>query len=648
MRNLFESIEYNNVQATQDFLSKMDNINMLNIHRQTPLIASARFGRTDIIKMIMNHQPPPDFTLQDTYGYAVFDYFKVKPAIDSQVQIDILRQCLFQLAKNGDISTLRRMKKIQEFNFNIADDNGNTALHCAAQMGHTGLIDLFPENYEIRNEKKETPIETAAYYGQYDISLSLLKKGVKSNRVLLSACRGGKVNFIESILKSSYDQMLITDCEGGIANLLYEAVISDQDDLIQILLKYDPNCRHSLHAGSTPIHHAVAKLKQKSLKKLLELNFPINVPDKEQKTPKELARFLTIKMGVTPEDKKEYYQIAVKLASLEFDAKYENKLTGMSFNPASPLPFNTNERFELERLRHQIQLYELETRRLLLTEFLKNIRQEMEATFSKVEESEKQKIVNPIVFFSYAWEEVNTPAFYFLQNFLLRLSKDLETAGLKVWFDIQSLNGDLENQMRENIQKSHFILFFGTRRYSDRTGPDKNTNALKELKFALSEAKKSNDFMLPLMLEGDFKKTFPDQLKSYLIRDWRNCYEEKNKLNFWQLEENYVQNLTQYQPLGILPCLLGLNRNDEYRRLRESCFLKYKSFKDTLDSNLQCRTINYEKEASITSPVSPRTRYSLFPDLSWRSFGLTITPPAQHAQKTGSTQLLVRNRANSR
>ncbi len=96
-------------------------------------------------------------------------------------------------------------------------------------------------------------------------------------------------------------------------------------------------------------------------------------------------------------------------------------------------------------------------------------------------------------------------------------------AGLTPWLDIQRMTGDLDEQMRTGIRDSQYVLLIGTNRYAERTKPDSNTNVRKEFDFTLTEAKKSSDFLLPLMLEGDYGTTFPT-VGQYLIRDCRSWY----------------------------------------------------------------------------------------------------------------------------
>jgi serine/threonine protein kinase len=266
---------------------------------------------------------------------------------------------------------------------------------------------------------------------------------------------------------------------------------------------------------------------------------------------------------------------------------------------------------ELIRLRQQAQQAEIKDRQALLNKFLDTIK---EMVKDKAERylpktpSERLKIMKPQVFLSYAWEADKTSKLTHLQNFLEQLEADLRSAGLTPWFDLPKMTGHLDEQMRSNIEASQYVLLIGTNRYGERTKPDRNTNVRKELDFALAEAKRDPNFLLPLMLEGDFGTTFPSAVSEYLIRDCRSWYSlEKGQ---WESLDNYIKELTQYKPLGILPCLLGLNRPGEYW---EACLKTYQSHQQSLMRELEFLQIH--KSSSNSRPIESRLVIEVTPVL---------------------------------
>ncbi len=270
---------------------------------------------------------------------------------------------------------------------------------------------------------------------------------------------------------------------------------------------------------------------------------------------------------------------------------------------------------EVIRLRQQVQQAEIRERQNLLREFLASIKSIVKEQAKlhlpqSLDELKRSVLTRPQVFLSYAWEPADTPRLTYLQYFLKYLADDFEAAGLIPWFDLQRMTGDLDKQMRIGIQKSQYVLLVGTHRYAERTKLGSDTNVHKELKFALEEYKKrinsddeSADFLMPLMLEGDYGTTFPT-VGQYLIHDGRSWYSlEKGQ---WQSFENYIQQLTQYEPLGILPCLLGLNRRErQLFKYRQACLKYYKQQQDALMDKLKLLARPHETSDN-KSPRPPR------------------------------------------
>ncbi len=251
---------------------------------------------------------------------------------------------------------------------------------------------------------------------------------------------------------------------------------------------------------------------------------------------------------------------------------------------------------ELIHLRQRVQEADLEKHQNLLKDFLGEVKA-MIADQAKLHLPEmladhRLAITQPQVFLSYAWEIEGTTKYTHLHTFLKYLAENLTHAGLTAWLDLQRMTGDLDTQMRSNIKRSQYILLIGTQRYAERTKPGSETNVCKELKFTLDEYEKrfnqdekSADFILPLMFEGDYKATF-SIVNKFLIRDCRSWHPLET--GQWKSFENYIKELTQFEPLGILPTVLGISRLEpELLRYRQACREQYiqkqKAFMNTLE-----------------------------------------------------------------
>ncbi len=263
----------------------------------------------------------------------------------------------------------------------------------------------------------------------------------------------------------------------------------------------------------------------------------------------------------------------------------------MSRSPTIP------ESLELIQLRQQA----------LLKEFLGNVKKmikvQAEYHLQDLDKTQRSLLTRPQVFISYAWEANGTPKLTHLQTLLTQLQSDLAATGIITWFDKQQMTGHIEEQMRNGIRNSQYVLLIGTHRYAERTQPESKTNVRKELDFTLDEAKKSPDFLLPLMLEGDYGTTFPT-IGQYLIRNCRSWYSLEQ--GQWQSQENYIKDLTKSDSEGILYCLLGLNRCErELIKYRQACVKQYRQLQQALMNALELLQARQPAKEIKSSPSRP-------------------------------------------
>ncbi len=307
----------------------------------------------------------------------------------------------------------------------------------------------------------------------------------------------------------------------------------------------------------------------------------------------------------------------------------KNQNQGVEYTNRPP---TTSELQEVTYLREQLRQADIEARKNLLKEFLVDVAHMMNQQASwylpkNLDELQRLNITRPLVFLSYAWELDGTPKLIHLHDFLTYLAANLTEAGLIPWLDRQRMTGDLEKQMQTNIERSQYVLLIGTDRYAERTKPGSDTNVYKELEFTLKEYKKrsasdddkSSDFLLPLMLEGDYGKTFP-AVGKHLIRDGRSWYSLET--GQWQSFDNYVNGLTQCEPLGILPCLLGLNRLE----------------RGLLDYRENCRKQYVPKQRALMNELKllDKRRESLEEKLNRNGFVPLMSVPQMPSRETGN------------
>ncbi|XP_037351464.1 ankyrin repeat and SAM domain-containing protein 1A-like, partial [Talpa occidentalis] len=130
--------------------------------------------------------------------------------------------------------------KIQESQ-DLNNDN-ETALHCAAQYGHTEVVKVLLEELTdptMRNNKFETPLDLAALYGRLEVVKMLLNAhpnllscNTKKHTPLHLAARNGHKAVVQVLLDAGMDSNYQT--EKGSA--LHEAALFGKTDVVQILL----------------------------------------------------------------------------------------------------------------------------------------------------------------------------------------------------------------------------------------------------------------------------------------------------------------------------------------------------------------------------------------------------------------------------
>lgn len=168
--------------------------------------------------------------------------------------------------------------------------------------------------------------------------------------------------------------------------------------------------------------------------------------------------------------------------------------------------------------------------------------------------------IQPQVFFSYAYGDINDFIFQWFRGFLEMLREDFIKAGVGVWLDAFNMIGHLEDQMREGINGSNVTLLMGTKIYARKTQINSPANVNKELNLCLQRPRDTMAHcLIPLLLEGRYENTFPRLGYQFLMPDATSWMDLRN-CNFQML--GYVKTLTDLAPVGLLPAALGFHRPD--------------------------------------------------------------------------------------
>ncbi|XP_045868048.1 ankyrin repeat and sterile alpha motif domain-containing protein 1B isoform X10 [Meles meles] len=154
---------------------------------------------------------------------------------------------------------------------NEQNNENETALHCAAQYGHSDVVAVLLEELTdptIRNSKLETPLDLAALYGRLRVVKmiisahpNLMSCNTRKHTPLHLAARNGHKAVVQVLLEAGMD----VSCQTEKGSALHEAALFGKVDVVRVLLEtgIDANIRDSL--GRTVLDILKEHPSQKSL-----------------------------------------------------------------------------------------------------------------------------------------------------------------------------------------------------------------------------------------------------------------------------------------------------------------------------------------------------------------------------------------------
>ncbi len=249
---------------------------------------------------------------------------------------------IFQEARSGNAQAIKeRLEEWQDCS--AKDENGNTALHIAAQKGHTEIVDMLTTEQKFlewdwnylcswvqtpaklpnkngKNNDGNTPLHCSIEAGQEKATECLLQKNVdtnicnnqeyvpsfmilaqdnptlipllkhhnclnkkvKGNTVLHVAIKQNKPHIVERLLD---EQSLVHEKDAEGKTITTIALDASNIPVLNTLIKKNINLNEPDKDGQRPMHHAARDGKYDILNFLLEHKISHNVTDKEGNTP---------------------------------------------------------------------------------------------------------------------------------------------------------------------------------------------------------------------------------------------------------------------------------------------------------------------------------------------------------------------------
>ncbi|XP_020953879.1 ankyrin repeat and SAM domain-containing protein 1A isoform X7 [Sus scrofa] len=217
------------------------NVNCVDSTGYTPLHHAALNGHKDVVEVLLRNDALTN--VADCKGCYPLHLAAWKG--DAQIVRLLIHQGPSHTKVNEQNALeIKELKKYGPFDtyLNAKNNDNETALHCAAQYGHTEVVKVLLEELTdptMRNNKFETPLDLAALYGRLDVVKMLLNAhpnllscNTKKHTPLHLAARNGHRAVVQVLLDAGMDSNYQT--EKGSA--LHEAALFGKTDVVQILL----------------------------------------------------------------------------------------------------------------------------------------------------------------------------------------------------------------------------------------------------------------------------------------------------------------------------------------------------------------------------------------------------------------------------
>ena len=190
----FNAVAERDIAALNAFVSGGFDLNVRNgADGRTALISAAAIGHRDVVDALLRGEV--DVNIKDNAGYTAYfhaveaRYDDVSDTLIARPEIDLnargkngvtpLMVYAWRNRQNAVRRLLTRGAKVA-----LTDDDGDTALHGAAEVGNVEMVKMLlakGADVNAKNKVGGTPLMWAAVYGNEEVATELLKQGADAS-----------------------------------------------------------------------------------------------------------------------------------------------------------------------------------------------------------------------------------------------------------------------------------------------------------------------------------------------------------------------------------------------------------------------------------------------------------------------------------
>jgi len=259
------------VEAVSDMLQHGADVNMKDDVNLTGIHVACIRGAIKIVQLLVDKEA--SITCRDIDGNTPLHFacennhtqiaiYLVRMGADTSLRNRAGLTSLHYICMNGN---MKLTLLIRDYMINVATSTGLTLLHCAADMGHSEMVEyLIDHDAQIqpRDDEGLTPLHLAVIGGHIDCAEILIDSGAYWNvrddqglSPLLHACKDGNSEMVSFLLDCGCNILARSDSGDSAMHFAGE---SGSMDLMKLLLErnVDINCRNK--NGETPLEIASA------------------------------------------------------------------------------------------------------------------------------------------------------------------------------------------------------------------------------------------------------------------------------------------------------------------------------------------------------------------------------------------------------